>query len=487
MPGDSIRLSDLIAVSEGTIIGETDPIISDVEHDSRRVGEGALYVAIRGHTSDGHTYLQTVSRTAAAVCVEEAADLDVPQLVVRDTRQALGRLAHVVHGQPSRHLSVAGITGTNGKTTVTYLLESIATAAGRSAGLIGTIGARIAGAPVPTSRTTPEASELHRLLAQMVTEGVSIAAIEVSSHALDLLRVEAVEFSVVAFTNLSQDHLDFHGDMERYFLAKAKLFDPVRAHHAVINTDDRWGKRLADELRVTPLPVTTVLGEDAALSISDVEQGIDSSSFVLQSPQGAISIRLPLGGRFNVDNAVVAAGCALGLGFDLSEIKRGLEATQAIPGRVEHVDAGQDFAVLVDYAHTPEAIAAIVEETAGLAKGRVIVVVGAGGDRDREKRPLMGAAAARESSLVIVTADNPRSEDPAAIAEAVAAGARDAGSAEVVQIADRSEAIGHAIRMAAAGDAVLILGKGHEQGQEAFGKIVPFDDRAVARSHLAKI
>ncbi|MBT8207700.1 MAG: UDP-N-acetylmuramoyl-L-alanyl-D-glutamate--2,6-diaminopimelate ligase, partial [Acidimicrobiia bacterium] len=375
MPGESVRLSDLVAATEGTIIGDTDPIISDVEHDSRRVREGGLYVAIRGHTSDGHQYLQAVSRTAAAVCVEDAQALDVPQLVVRNTRQALGRLAHIVHGKPSSRLSVAGITGTNGKTTVTYLLESIAEAAERSAGLIGTIGARIAGAPVATSRTTPEASELHRLLAQMVADGVTIAAIEVSSHALDLFRVEAVEFSVVAFTNLSQDHLDFHGDMEQYFRAKARLFDPSRAHHAVVNTADPWGARLADELRDTPLPVTTVLGDDAAVSVSDVAQGLDSSSFVLETPQGVISIELPLGGRFNVDNAVVAAGCALGLGFDLAEVKRGLEATAAIPGRVELVDAGQEFAVLVDYAHTPEAIAAIVEETAGLAKGRVIVVV----------------------------------------------------------------------------------------------------------------
>lgn len=484
MPVEPVPLSTLAAIADGEIFGAGDPLIADVHHDSRLVQAGSLFVAVRGSTSDGHEYVESVSGTAAAVCVEERAEVTTPQLVVANTRQALGQLANEVNGRPSEQIAVAGITGTNGKTTVTYLLESIVTSAGQSAGLIGTIGARIAGAPVPTTRTTPEATELHRLLASMVESGVSVAAIEVSSHALELFRVEGVAFAIVAFTNLSQDHLDFHGDMERYYLAKAQLFDHSRARHAVINTADEWGKRLYNEVDDTTLPVTTVLGDNAAFGVADVTHTIGSSTFTLDTPIGSTAIRLPLSGRFNVDNAVVAAACAVGLGFTLAEVQAGLESVPPIPGRVEPVDVGQGFAVLVDYAHTPEAVAAVVEETALLADGRVIVVVGAGGDRDRDKRPLMGAAAAASSAVVIVTADNPRSEDPLVIATAVARGARAVNAAEVVEVPDRSEAIRRAIQMARPGDAVLILGKGHELGQEAGGETVPFDDRAVARLHL---
>jgi UDP-N-acetylmuramoyl-L-alanyl-D-glutamate--2,6-diaminopimelate ligase len=481
MPRDII-LQDLARDVGGELLGAESPIpIGDVTHDSRRSGPGVLFVAVRGFTVDGHEFLeQAVKAGAAAVCVERPSSLAAPQLVVPDTRSALPRLAAAVHHHPSRRLRVVGITGTNGKTTVAYLLDSIAGAAGLTSAVVGTIGGRIGGRSIAVGRTTPEAPDLQRLLADMVDAHVDVAAVEVSSHALALHRVDAVAFEVGAFTNLTQDHLDFHKDLDDYYRAKASLFESDRTRHAVIWVDDPHGARLAADVAI---PVTTVgLTEGAEIRAGAVDVTPTGSTFELLSGDKCTTVDLPLGGAFNVENALVAAACATVLGIDTEAIARGLGSVSQIPGRFEKIEAGQDFAVIVDYAHTPDGITAVIEAARAVSKGAVIVVVGAGGDRDRLKRPAMGEAAAR-ADIAVITSDNPRSEDPRVIIDEVVRGARPAGSVRVVP--DRREAIRQAVRAAAPGDVVLILGKGHEQGQEIAGRVEPFDDREVAAAVLA--
>jgi UDP-N-acetylmuramoyl-L-alanyl-D-glutamate--2,6-diaminopimelate ligase len=477
-----ILLSELAHVVQGDVEGCDRIPIHDVTHDSRQVGPGSLFVAVRGFTTDGHDFVsQAVANGASALCVEHHQDTAVPQLVVADARAALPILASTVHHHPSRRLRVVGVTGTNGKTTVVYLLESIASAAGVTSAVVGTIGARIAGRAVPVGRTTPEATDLQRLLAQMVDQNVEIAAIEVSSHALALHRVDEVSFAVAAFTNLTQDHLDFHRDLDEYFAAKASLFESGRAGHAVIWVDDLYGSRLAEQVTI---PVTRVgLGPDADVRATSIEVTPSGSKFELVFRDESRPIQLPLGGAFNIENALVAAACARELGIALNDIDAGLRNVSQIPGRFERVDAGQGFAVIVDYAHTPEGIEAAVSAARAMSDRAVIVVVGAGGDRDRLKRPRMGLAAAA-ADIAIVTSDNPRSEDPLAIiAEVVSEMGK--GNAELRVVPDRRSAIRYAVHTASADDVVLILGKGHEQGQEVSGRVEPFDDRVVAREELA--
>ncbi len=477
-----VLLSELADLVGGEIVGDGRTPIRDVTHDSRQSGPGALFVAVSGFTSDGHDFVQAaIAQGAAAVAVERPQDGPVPQLIVRDTRAALPLLAAAVHHHPSRRMRVVGVTGTNGKTTVVHLLESIAMAAGLSSAIVGTIGARIAGHPVTSVRTTPESTDLQRLLARMVDEQVQLAAIEVSSHALALHRVDEVTFAVSAFTNLTQDHLDFHEDMSDYFAAKASLFDENRSERAVIWVDDAYGARLAGSIAI---PVTRVgLGSDADVRAESIEVTPTGSRFALVVGGRSRPVQLPLGGAFNIENALVAAACAWVLGLTLDDIDRGLRTVAQIPGRFEKIDAGQPFAVIVDYAHTPEGIAAVVEAARGVSRGNIVVVVGAGGDRDRAKRPRMGAAASR-ADVAIITSDNPRSEDPLAIIDEVVGGTV-GGSAVVQVVPDRRSAIRMAVRMASVGDVVLILGKGHEQGQEISGRIEPFDDRLVAREELS--
>lgn len=479
-----VVLEDLAQFVGGELLAAGPPIaIRDVTHDSRRSGPGVLFVAVRGFTVDGHDYLQqAVDAGAAAVCVERPTSLKVPQLVVSDTRSALPHLAAAVHHHPSRHLRVVGITGTNGKTTVAYLLDSIVRAAGMTSALIGTIGARIDGRSIAVGRTTPEAPEFQRLLAGMVDAHVEVAAVEVSSHALTLHRVDAVAFEVGAFTNLTQDHLDFHKDLDDYYHAKATLFEADRTKQAVIWVDDPYGARLAAEVTI---PATTVgLTEGADIRAGDVDVTPTGSRFELLVGDESTTVDLPLGGAFNVENALVAAACATVLGIDAGAIARGLGSVSQIPGRFEKIDAGQAFAVIVDYAHTPDGIAAVIAAAREVSQGAVIVVVGAGGDRDRRKRPAMGEAAAR-ADIAVITSDNPRSEDPLSIIDEVVRGAPPAEGVRVVP--DRREAIRQAIRAAAPGDVVLILGKGHEHGQEIAGRVEPFDDRDVAAEELREV
>lgn len=471
-------LRELAREVSGRVIGDATTAVSDVTHDSRAAGPGVLFVAVRGFTVDGHDFIPAAAAAGSpAVCVEEAGALgDLPGIVVDDTRGVLGVLAATIHGRPSERLRLVGVTGTNGKTTVTHLVESVAAAAGLAHAIVGTVGARIGGEPVPVARTTPEATDFQRLLGRMVAAGVDVAAVEVSSHALALGRVAATRFTVAAFTNLSRDHLDFHGDMERYLAAKALLFEQADA--AVVWVDDPAGARIADALAI---PVTRVgLGEGADVTASEVEVGFEGSRFVARGRAGSAEVTLPLAGRFNVANALVAAGCAEVMGIGWEAIAAGLAAVPPVPGRFELVPTGRDYTVVVDYAHTPDGIVAAVAAARDIlaGRGRVIAVVGAGGDRDRQKRPMMGRAAAT-ADVAVLTSDNPRSEDPAAILSAVAEGAGE--SAVVIEEIDRRRAIRRALEEARPGDAVLILGKGHEPGQDFGTSVVPFDDRVVAR------
>jgi UDP-N-acetylmuramoyl-L-alanyl-D-glutamate--2,6-diaminopimelate ligase len=475
MSAELVTLDRLAALAGGEVIGDGTTPIADVTHDSRSAGPADLFVAIRGANADGHDFVG--STRAGAVCVEAIPAADVPLLVVPDTRAALPILAATVHGEPSRRLQVVGITGTNGKTTVAHLLASIVSVAGLKPGVIGTVGSRIGVRHLDQVRTSPEASDFQRLLRRMVDDGVSVAAVEVSSHALVFGRTDRTEFAAVAFTNLSQDHLDLHGDMESYFQAKASLFSG-KGGVAIVNVDDPWGRRLAGQIDDTLITV----GAGGEVWADGVVAALSQSRFTLHTPAGARQVTLPLGGLFNVENALMAAACALSLDLPLDANVAGLASVEPIPGRMEPVVAGQDCAIVVDYAHTPEGITGVVDSARGLVEGRVIVVVGAGGDRDTDKRPAMGRAAS-QADVAFITTDNPRSEDPGSIIDAVISGAD--GRALVVVEPDRRKAIVRALSEANAGDAVLILGKGHETGQEIAGRVEPFDDRQVAREAVA--
>lgn len=439
------------------VLGSTELEVRDLAYDARAVAPGSLFFCVPGTRADGHDFAaDAVAGGAVALVVERELDLAVPQIVVADARAAMAPAADVFFGEPTRELEVVGVTGTSGKTTTTFLLFAILAAAGRRPGLLGTIEARVGGERRGVVRTTPEAIDLQRTLREMLDAGDRTCAMEASSHASVLHRLDCVRFRVLVFTNLSQDHLDFHGDMETYFQAKRRLFLAEPRPVAVINTADEYGRRLAEEL---PDAITFDASNAAALA------GID----------------LRLRGRFNVANALGSALAARALGCDDAAIRRGLESVRGVPGRFESVDAGQPFHVIVDYAHKPDALENVLRASRDLAEGsRVIVVFGAGGDRDRGKRPLMGKLAAELADVAIVTSDNPRSEEPEAIVAEIVAGAD--GPVEVEL--DRAAAIARAVQLAQPGDVVLIAGKGAEQGQEFADRTVPFDDRETAKEVL---
>ena len=410
-----------------------------------------------------------------------------PTLVVDDPRGVLGAVSAEVYGHPARRLTMIGVTGTQGKTTTTRLLEGGLAAAGHVAAVVGTVGTRIAGEDVKTALTTPEAPDLHGLFALMVERGVQVCAMEVSSHALVLGRVDGVVFDVAVFLNLGRDHLDFHDTVEEYFEAKASLFTPQRARRAVVCVDDEHGRLLAGR---TSLPVATVsvAGTDADWHAVDVHPAPSRTDFTVAGPGGLrIEGGVPLAGGYNVSNALAAVVAAGEAGLEPAPVARGISGLAGVPGRLESVHAGQDFEVVVDYAHKPDAVEAAIGALRPLTEGRVLVVIGAGGDRDTGKRPLMGEIAARLADLVVVTDDNPRTEDPASIRAAVLAGAEQVPSdrrAEVLEVGERRAAIAHAVAQARPGDIVLIAGKGHETGQEVHGTVHPFDDREVALEAL---
>jgi UDP-N-acetylmuramoyl-L-alanyl-D-glutamate--2,6-diaminopimelate ligase len=466
--------------------------IASVTHDSRAVGPGALFCCVRGSTADGHDHAPgAVAAGAAALLVERPLGLGVPEVQVASVRAAMGPIADVAWGRPSTKLAVLGVTGTNGKTTTTYVLEAIARAAGVRPGVIGTIGARIAGEPVPGERTTPEATELQALLARMVDAGVGLAAIEVSSHALVMHRVDGTRFAAACFTNLSHDHLDFHASLEEYFEAKALLFDPARTDAAATNLDDPHGVEIARRAEAAGLSVVGfgLDAPDAAVRAEGLDAGPGGNRFRLVTPYGSADVHSPLVGRFNASNALAAAATALAAGLDVGPVAAGLSAPVVVPGRMERIEAGQPFPVLVDYAHTPDGLEQVLRAARPLVRGggRLLVVFGCGGDRDRAKRPAMGKVAAALADVVVVTSDNPRSEDPMAIIDEVVAGVP-SGVDPVVE-PDRRAAMALALTLAGRedGDVVVIAGKGHESGQTAGGVTVPFDDRAVTREELARL
>ncbi|MGZ6963187.1 MAG: UDP-N-acetylmuramoyl-L-alanyl-D-glutamate--2,6-diaminopimelate ligase [Acidimicrobiia bacterium] len=482
-----MRLHDLLeSVDLLELTGDSQIDVSDIVLDSRRATRGALFCAIRGAVTDGHDHAAAaVERGAVALLVDRPVDVPVTQARVARVRAAIGPVAARFFAEPSRAMRVLGVTGTNGKTTTTYLLESIARAAGEPVGVIGTTGARIDGADEPIALTTPEAPQLQELLARMRGAGVGTVAMEVSSHALAYERVDGTWFTVACFTNLSQDHLDEHRTIEEYFAAKARLFTLTFTDTAAIALDDEWGVRLAARARDAGLKVWTFgLDAPAAVRGSVLQVDAEGSTMRLESELGAAeSIRLPLVGRFNVQNALAAAATALAGGFPLDAVRSGLEAPLVVPGRMERVTAGQPFTVLVDYAHTPGALERVVVESRRLAgSGRVLIVFGCGGDRDATKRAAMGSAAG-DADRVVLTSDNPRSEDPAAIAAATEVGLRDRAASYVVEL-DRRQAIRQALGEARANDVVVIAGKGHEQVQEIAGVATAFDDRVVAREEL---
>lgn len=476
----SKTLDDLAKAVGGNVVGTHQVAIADVTHDSRQAGTGTLFVAIKGASFDGHDFIgQAIDAGASAICVSAEQFADIPQLVVSDTRGALGELAAEVHGWPSRALDVIGVTGTNGKTTVTHYIESLLSMSGLTTGLIGTIETRIAGERQTSVRTTPEASDFQRLLRRMREHHVEKVAVEVSSHALELSRVAGTRFRVAAFTNLSQDHLDFHQDMDRYRAAKERLFRDYEVDAAVINIDDEVGSSLAGRIG---MPLITV-GDGGDFGFSSLSHDAHGTEFTFDSPGGSHRVSAPVHGDFNVSNLVIALACCYASGVDLGDVLEHVSLVSPVPGRFEKLaDTEGAPMVIVDYAHTPEGIEKAIETARQIAIGNVIALFGAGGDRDRGKRPLMGQAASA-ADLVVVTSDNPRSEPPEDIIAQVSTGV----TAPLIRQVDRARAITEALSVAGPDDVVLILGKGHEQGQEIQTRIVPFDDRSVAAEALIRL
>lgn len=480
-------LTDLAALLPDAVLhGVGQQPIADVTHDSRQAGPGVLFAARPGALADGHDFAAAaVEAGSTALLVQRhLPDVDADQLVVADVGAVLGRVAAVVHGDPTAGLSLIGITGTNGKTTTTYMVDAIWRAAGHTTGLVGTVETRVAGRTVAGIRTTPEATDLQRLFARMREEGVTAGTMEVSSHGLDLGRVDGTRLAVALFTNLSQDHLDFHPTMEAYFQAKAQLFDPRFTPLAVITADDAWGRRMVEVARDAGVDTWTLSRTDASADVTatDVLTDQHGARFTAVVAGQQVDVRIHIPGDYNVTNALGAIASAHRAGVSLEVAAAGIGTLAGVPGRMERVAAGQPFTVLVDYAHTPDSVANVLASARDLTDGRLLVVLGCGGDRDRGKRPLMARTAATGADVAILTSDNPRSEDPEAILDDMVAGLADPGS--VTRITDRRKAIAAALHEARPGDVVVIAGKGHEPYQELASGRIDFDDRAVARTIL---
>jgi UDP-N-acetylmuramoyl-L-alanyl-D-glutamate--2,6-diaminopimelate ligase len=470
-----MRLAQVIA---GAPVQAQDIEVTDLAYDNRVVAPGTLFFCVRGFTRDGHDYASdAIERGAVALVVERPLDLGVPEVRVTSVRDAMAPAAAAFYGDPTARLEVVGVTGTNGKTTTAFLVRALLEAGGRQTGLLGTVKSIVGGQQRPVERTTPEAIDLQRTFREMLDGGDTACSIEVSSHALELHRADAVHFAAAIFTNLTQDHLDFHKTMEDYFGAKQRLF-ALAPRVPVVNVDDPYGARLGAGLE---RPVTYAIDRDAGYRATRVQTGLAGSRFVVRTADLEVDVASPLRGRFNVYNVLGALATAIELGVAPDTAVAAIESAGQVPGRFELVDEGQGFAVLVDYAHTPDSLGNVLAAARSLADGRLHVVFGCGGDRDRGKRPQMGEIATRLADRVIVTSDNPRSEDPEAIIAEILVGA----GTDVHWRVDRRAAIGEAIGGAHAGDVVVIAGKGHEQGQEfEAGRKIPFDDVTVAREVL---
>jgi UDP-N-acetylmuramoyl-L-alanyl-D-glutamate--2,6-diaminopimelate ligase len=476
-------------LEHATWTGDRSVQVCGVTLDSRSVAAGDLYAALPGATTHGARFTDAVVRAGAAAILTDpqgawlAGRPGIPVVVVPDPRGLLGALSAWVYGSPGADMTLIGVTGTNGKTTMSYVIAAALEAAGHTVGIIGTIGVRIGSQEVPSARTTPESPDVHRLLAVMRERGVTAVAMEVSSHALALARVDGLRFDVAVFTNLSQDHLDFHADMEDYFATKASLFEPARARRAVICTDDAWGRRLA---AATTLPVVTYGARPPAdWTLADVVVGAGGVwTATAVGPDDRVLLTCALPGDFNHVNVLGSVAAVSQAGVAPTVAAAGIAAFPGVPGRMESVPG--PFAAFVDYAHTPDAVATALAAARGFATGRILVAMGCGGDRDAGKRALMGRVASEGADVVVVTDDNPRSEDPAVIRQAVLSGAA-AGTAEVVEIGDRRAAIQHVVALAGPDDVVLVLGKGHEQGQQVGDVVTPFDDRVVLAEAIAAL
>ena len=467
---------------------------TDVTHDSRQAKQGTLFVAIKGHTMDGHRFVDDVIRRGAVGIISEydpPSGFEGAWLKVKDAREALAKAASVIYGEPSHNLDLIGVTGTNGKTTTTYLCFALAEAAGIKPAMLTTVEYRIGEKSEEAVRTTPEASDTNKFLRDAVDSGCKMAAMEASSQAIDLHRCDWLRFKVAIFTNLTQDHLDYHHTMDNYFDAKKRLFDGrlgEKPGSCVVNIDDEWGVKLVDELRGNgQRVVTTSQKADADLTAENIDVSlIKGTSFLLKTPKGDVNITSPLVGRPHVYNMLSAAGAALELGYDLDSIKKGLGKCVGAPGRFERVPNDSDFAVVVDYAHTDDALLNTLKTARDLTTGRIITVFGCGGDRDKTKRQPMGRVAGQSSDFVIITSDNPRTEDPLKIIQEIEIGVKETGT-EYLAISDRRQGIFEAVTKARSGDVVIIAGKGHETYQLIDNEKFHFDDREVAAEALAKL
>jgi UDP-N-acetylmuramoyl-L-alanyl-D-glutamate--2,6-diaminopimelate ligase len=483
-----MRLGELVLRLPGArLSADAELVVSGICHDSRRCTAGSLFVAIRGLQSDGNEFVDAARRKGAvAVVSEREARPGVPWIQVSDARTALAECSAALLGDPARSLSLVGVTGTNGKTTTSWLIEAALREAGHVTGLLGTVEYRIAGRSLEAVRTTPESSDLQALFRQMVDAGCSHAVLEVSSHSLALQRVHGCPFRVAVFTNLTRDHLDFHGDMDAYFAAKRVLFESLLREDgvAVINAEDERAEALARASRGRV--ASYAIARPADYRAHELELTLTGSRFRVWGPDGDHPVAIPLIGRFNAMNALAAFAAAHALGIAPEVVARGLASVAGVPGRLERVDAGQGFTVIVDYAHTDDALKNLLETVKELRPRRVITVFGCGGDRDRSKRPLMGAVAVRLSDVVVVTSDNPRTEPPESIIEEIQLGMAGPRRGERHVVVDRREAIFKAVDLAQPGDVVVIAGKGHETYQTIRERNLPFDDRLVAREALAR-
>ena len=477
-------LAGAIAVRQ--VIGPLDRAVESIAYDSRRVQRNGLFVALRGEKNDGHEFTGQAIEKGASVIVAEREEKNprVTCLVVENTRSALADLSATFYGQPARRLKLAAVTGTNGKTTTTFLIKHICEKAGLRCGLIGTVRYEIGERVLPAARTTPESLDLQELLAQMANASCRAAAMEVSSHALAQERIRGLEWDVAVFTNLTQDHLDYHGTMENYFESKAKLFTQLaqqqkkREPVAVVNMDDRYGEQLLDKIDKKISVITFGMGVRADFRASNYRMEFGGTSYQLDARGKSYLVRVPLIGRFNVANSMAALAAANALGLNLREAVLSLGKSPQVPGRLEMVPAKRKFQVFVDYAHTPDALVNVLKTLRELEPGRLITVFGCGGDRDRQKRPLMGRIADQNADYSVITSDNPRKEDPNAIISEIEKGF---DSDRYEKVAERAEAIARAIALAQPRDIILIAGKGHETYQEFADHTVPFDDIQAAR------
>jgi UDP-N-acetylmuramoyl-L-alanyl-D-glutamate--2,6-diaminopimelate ligase len=485
-----LTLRDITTSSGVEGLGHDAPV-SAITYDSRRATSRSVFVALRGLKADGAAFAKQAIERGASLVVSETPrpeDIAAPWMVVSDARLALALLADAFFDHPSRRMTVIGVTGTNGKTTTSYLLASILDAAGLKAGLLGTVSYRLGDEEREASRTTPEAPDVQQLLAEMIRQGCKSAVMEVSSHALALKRVDGMRFAAGIFTNLTRDHLDFHEDMESYFQAKRRLFEMLGDAPGIINLDDPRGASLLD---VCKNATTFAIGRHADVTPGPLEFTLNGLTFELRTPRGTVAIESPLVGRPNVSNILAAAATAVAIGLPLDAIAAGIKALPGVPGRFEVVSAPDDeVTVVVDYAHTGDALRNLLETARPLAPQRLVTIFGCGGDRDKTKRPLMGMVAARLSDVVVITSDNPRSEEPHRIIEeimrGIPAGGQGSRTPDVRTVVDRREAIERAVEQAGPGDVVLIAGKGHEKYQQIGDRVLPFDDGAIAREALAR-